>query len=48
MEPADMFYGDRNGGVRDAWGNEWWIATHVEDVPAEELARREMEAMNSR
>ncbi len=48
MEPADMFYGDRNSGVRDAWGNEWWIATHVEDVPAEELARREMEAMNSR
>jgi len=41
MEPADMFYGDRNAGVRDAWGNEWWIATHKEDVSLEELARGE-------
>jgi PhnB protein len=40
MEPADMFYGDRHGGVRDASGNSWWIATHVEDVPSDELARR--------
>lgn len=46
MEPADMFYGDRNGGIRDAWGNEWWIATHVEDVPLDQLAKREMEAMS--
>ena len=38
--PADQFYGDRSGGVRDAWGNVWWIVTHVEDVPEEELARR--------
>jgi PhnB protein len=40
MEPKDQFYGDRNGGVRDATGTEWWIATHVEDVPPEEMARR--------
>lgn len=40
MAPADQFYGDRHGGVRDASGNIWWIATHVEDVPAEELKRR--------
>jgi PhnB protein len=40
MEPADMFYGDRHGGVRDASGNSWWIATHVEDVAPDELARR--------
>ncbi len=39
-EPADQFYGDRSGGVEDACGNQWWIATHVEDVPAEEMARR--------
>jgi PhnB protein len=40
MAPADMFYGDRHGGVRDASGNSWWIATHIEDVPPDELARR--------
>jgi len=38
--PADMFYGDRHGGVVDAWGNQWWIATHKEDVSPEELKRR--------
>jgi PhnB protein len=40
-EPADMFYGDRSGGVRDPFGNQWWIATHVEDVTPEEMARRQ-------
>lgn len=40
MEPADQFYGDRHGGVRDVAGNQWWIGTHVEDVPEEEIARR--------
>jgi PhnB protein len=40
MQPADQFHGDRNAGVKDAAGNYWWIATHVEDVPPDELARR--------
>ncbi|MFQ5986473.1 MAG: VOC family protein [Thermoplasmata archaeon] len=40
MEPKDQFYGDRNAGVKDAFGNVWWIATHVEDVPPEEMRRR--------
>lgn len=40
MEPADQFYGDRNAGVKDASGNIWWIGTHIEDVPAEEMAKR--------
>ena len=31
-EPQDQFYGDRHGGVTDAQGNNWWIATHIEDV----------------
>ena len=39
-EPEDMDYGDRSGGVEDPFGNQWWIATHVEDVSAEELERR--------
>lgn len=41
MEPADQFYGDRSAGVKDPVGNYWWIATHLEDVPPEELAKRE-------
>lgn len=40
-EPQDMFYGDRSGGVRDTAGNQWWITTHIEDVSAEEMARRQ-------
>lgn len=39
-EPADMFYGDRHGGVEDAYGNQWWIATRKEVVTPEELRRR--------
>jgi PhnB protein len=30
---ADMPYGDRMGGVTDPFGNEWYIATHVKDMP---------------
>ena len=40
QEPADQFYGDRTAGVRDPFGNTWWLATHVEDVPPEEMAKR--------
>ncbi len=42
-EVANQFYGDRNGGVRDPYGNVWWIATHVEDVSPEEMERRSQE-----
>jgi len=40
MEPMDMFYGDRSGGVKDPSGNSWFIATHKEDVAPQELAKR--------
>jgi uncharacterized glyoxalase superfamily protein PhnB len=40
MEPTDMFYGDRSGGVKDPSGNSWFIATHKEDVEPKELERR--------
>lgn len=43
-EPIDQFYGDRSSAVRDRFGNEWWIHTHVEDVPPEEMARRAEQA----
>jgi PhnB protein len=31
-EPADQPYGDRTAAVKDAFGNQWYIATHVKDV----------------
>ena len=46
-EPADQFYGDRSAGVRDLWGNQWWMATHMEDLSQEEIERR-MAAMSAR
>jgi PhnB protein len=42
---ADQFYGDRTGGVDDPFGYHWYLATHVEDVPPDELARRAAKAM---
>jgi hypothetical protein len=42
---VDQFYGDRSGGVRDPFGNLWFIATHIEDVAPTELKRRAEEAM---
>jgi PhnB protein len=37
---ADQFYGDRSGTVEDPFGQVWTIATHVEDVPPDEMRRR--------
>jgi PhnB protein len=31
-EPADQSYGDRSAGVKDAFGNQWYIATHIRDM----------------
>jgi len=45
MEPADMFYGDRSGGVKDPAGNQWHIGTHVEDVSPADLKKRAAEFM---
>jgi PhnB protein len=44
-EPRNEFYGDRTGGVKDPTGNQWWIATHIEDLTREELHKREEEFM---
>jgi PhnB protein len=41
-QPADQFWGDRSGVVEDIAGNQWWIATHREDVSSEELIKRAM------
>ena len=32
FEPADKPYGDRTAAVKDAFGNQWHIATHIKDV----------------
>jgi PhnB protein len=32
QEPADQPYGDRTAGVKDAFGNTWYIGTHIKDV----------------
>ena len=45
MEVADQFWGDRFGSITDPFGHSWSIATHVEDVPEEEMAERAKEAM---
>jgi len=36
----DQFYGDRSGFIRDPFGHLWGVATHVEDVSADEMGRR--------
>jgi len=36
----DQFYGDRSGTIEDPFGHKWTLATHVEDVPEEEMQRR--------
>jgi PhnB protein len=40
MPVKDMFWGDRTGSVTDPSGHVWMLATHVEDVSPEEMARR--------
>ena len=44
---ADQFYGDRSGTLEDPFGHVWTVATHVEDVPPEEMQRRAEAAMKS-
>jgi len=45
-KPEDQFWGDRMGTLVDPFGHRWSLATHVEDVPADEMKRR-MDAMSA-
>jgi PhnB protein len=45
-EPNDAFYGDRRAAVKDATGNQWFIATAQKQVSPEEMKRR-MAAMQT-
>ena len=40
MPLKNEFYGDRVGQILDPFGFKWHIATHIEDVPKEEMQRR--------
>jgi PhnB protein len=42
----NQFYGDRTGQFEDPFGHRWSIATHVEDVPPDEMEKRAAEAMS--
>jgi PhnB protein len=41
----DQFYGDRSGQFEDPFGHRWNVASHVEDVPPEEMEKRAAAAM---
>lgn len=41
----DQFYGDRSGQFEDPFGHRWNVASHVEDVPPDEMDKRAAEAM---
>lgn len=36
----EQFYGDRAGRVKDPFGFQWIISTHIEDVTSKELQKR--------
>lgn len=36
----NQFYGDRSGTLKDPFGHVWTVATHIEDVPPEEMEQR--------
>jgi PhnB protein len=39
MPLQDMFWGDRYGKLTDPFGQQWSIATHIEDVGREDMKR---------
>jgi PhnB protein len=41
----NQFYGDRSGQFEDPFGHIWNVATHVEDVPPDEMEKRAAAAM---
>lgn len=45
MAPADMFWGDRYGKVRDPFGHDWSLATHIKDMTPKEMAAAGKAAM---
>lgn len=46
MPLADQFWGDRYGMLVDPFGHNWSMASHIEDVPPEEMGKRAEAAMS--
>jgi len=42
----NQFYGDRSGQFEDPYGHLWYVASHIEDVSEEEMAKRAAELMS--
>lgn len=45
MQPEDMFWGDRYGRLRDPYGHQWALATHVRDLDPEAIRQAMAAAM---
>src|SRR3984957_16928242 len=46
LHPVEnQFYGDRSGQFEDPFGHRWNVATHVEDVPEDEMTKRAAAAL---
>jgi PhnB protein len=46
LRPVEnQFYGDRSGQFEDPFGHHWNVASHVEDVPPDEMAKRATSVM---
>ena len=46
LRPVEnQFYGDRSGTFEDPFGHRWNVASHVEDVPPDEMEKRAATAM---
>jgi len=43
---ANQFYGDRSAQFEDPFGHRWNVASHVEDVPPEEMEKRAAAMLN--
>jgi PhnB protein len=47
MPVSDQFWGDRYGQVKDPFGFNWAVATHIEDPTPEEIREREAKLFGS-
>jgi uncharacterized glyoxalase superfamily protein PhnB len=47
MPASDMFWGDRYGLVKDPFGHNWAVATHIKDMTTEELVQAGKDAFAS-
>lgn len=46
VAPQDMFWGDRMGAVKDSFGIQWSLATHVREVSPEEMEEAKKEFLS--